>query len=358
MKKSEEKVINSLSANARRELEVLSHYCDIDYKNKIVTVPSHFNSIYDFISLNTGNKEHPLINDDIFQNMSAIIHSIPDSFNVSFEFVVDRYEGYKPNNIMNGVQDSLEIFGYNVKKQMNANGIKKSLLLAAGIIIFSWLFIICSLKIFGEEEIMHNIAHEIIYTVACVLLWEGIYILFLPDKTYNDISYDILKKIHSISFYNKSKKLLLTRSLKELKHDWIHETPMERRFRSAFLISATGYFCLALCSLPEIIPLFKYITTEPMSIVILISTAINTVILLLTAVAELSFYNGSGPLKKHTIIFNIISLVLICSNLSIHIANNILFKKTDIFWFVISAFLIVASVIGLCGAIVLSKKKK
>lgn len=355
---NKEKVIKSLSANARRELEVLSHYCDIDYENKIVTVPSYFDNAEEIFTKNIGNKKHPFIQNEFLQDMSESIHCVPNAFDVSFNVTIKNYNGYTPECLMDAVQDGLEIFSYNVKKQMNANGIKKSLLIASGIIIFSWLFIICSLKIFGEEEVTHNIMHEIIYTIACVLLWEGIYILFLPDNEYKDVSYDILTKIRDIKFLDKKNHVLVKKSLKELKRDWVHETPWEKRFKRAFLLSATGYFSISLSCLPEIIPTIKNIATDQMNIVILISTIVTSIFLLFTAIANLSLYNGSGPLIKCTIPFNAISLVVIAGNFVVHIINFALYGKISIFWLVISILLIIVSVIGLCGAIALNKKKK
>lgn len=347
----------SLSINAKRELEVLSHYYQVDYEKQVVTIPAHFHKASEIILNYIGDKKHPVIVDGFLEDLSKISHSIPAPFQVSVSLTIDDYEGYSHNAIMNSMQDALEVFNYNIKKQRNVNHIKMSLLIAAGVVIFAWLFYVCSFKFFEEEETLHNTIHEIIYTIACVLLWEGVYILFLPEQKYESVSFSILQKIKEIALKDKKGKVLVKRSLEELKEDWVHEGKWQRRCRSIFLITSTGYLCLALCGLPGIITLFLATKDSALNLCLAILSTGLALLLCLTSFSTLSYYNGTGPFKRFVLPLNIASLSIIAINLSLYITNLIVYKQTSIFWLVSNSILMVIASLGIWGAIILSRKR-
>ncbi|MCQ2792637.1 MAG: hypothetical protein MJ208_03860, partial [Bacilli bacterium] len=212
--------------------------------------------------------------------------------------------------------------------------------------------------LFGDDDIMHNTVHEIVYTIACVLLWEGVYILFLPEQQYHSISYSILTKINHFAFLNKQNKVLINRSLDELKTDWVHESKIQRRFRRLFLITATGYICLALCGLPEIMAIILNITSSLLNIPILVLSLSLAVLLCLSSFANISFYCGSGPLQKRALTLNVISLVILVANLFTHITNFLLYNQNNIFLLIANSILVIIAIISVIGLIVFRHHKK
>lgn len=349
---------NQLSENCKRQLEVLSHYHQVNHEKQVVTMKVHFSHVKDVLVDYLGDQKHPVFNEDFLAKVSDFSHTVPYPFKINVDLKIDNYANYPVETLMDSLQDTLEIFNFGAKKSRNINRIKMSLLIASGVVIFAWLFYFCSFKLFGDDDITHNTIHEIVYTIACVLLWEGIYILFLPDEQYHSISYEILKKVDCFSFINKQNKVLLSRNMEQLKVDWIHETRFQHRFRRLFLITATGYLCLAFCGLPELISITLNIQKSLLNIPILIISIILMVMLCISSFANISFYTGSGPLRRWALPLNIVSLAILLTSLTTHIINFAVYKQVNLFLFIANVILVIIAIISVIGLIIFKHHKK
>lgn len=324
MKNKNKKEKIALSASAERELELLGKHCKIDKENKIISYQYHVKNVDEIVDENIGDVKHPKINDEFLNKLSDFAHSVPEPYTIDWDIVVDNYGPYKHKDLIEAISDSLEIFNYNYSQNKKSEYIKMSLLLAFGIIIFSWLFIICSFNLFADSDITHNIVHECVYTVACVILWEGIYIFFLPTKSYKDVSYTLLRRINHISLLNKNKQKVITKSFADIKAKWVEDSKPVRHFKRIFLATSVGYLCLGLASLPEIFLIIKLIEKIGMyAIGLIVVNAVMCVVVLLTAISNLALYYEYGKIRKYATLFNFLSTAFVFGTFAFRLYLNI-----------------------------------
>lgn len=336
-----------LSASAERELEILGKYCKIDRKNRIISYQYHVKSVDEIIDGNLGDVKHPKINDEFLNKLSDFAHSVPEPYTIDWDIVVDNYGPYKHKDLIEAISDSLEVFNYNYSINKKSEYIKMSLLIAFGIIIFSWLFIVCSFNLFGDNDISHNIVHECVYTVACVILWEGIYIFFLPTKSYKDVAYSLLRRINHIALLNKNKGKIIVKSFEEIKSKWVKDSKPVKHFKRVFLASSVGYLCIGLASLPEIFLIIKMIEkVGPMAIGLIVVHAVMCIIVLLAAIANLSLYYGYGKVGKHATLFNLLALACAIATFAFRLRFNITYLDSlSVFGVVILGILLLISIV-------------
>lgn len=346
MNKQKKKKEIVLSASAERELELLGKHCKIDRKNKVISYQYHVKNVDEIVDQNIGDAKHPKINDEFLNKLSDFAHSVPEPYTIDWDIVVDNYGPYKHNDLLNAIGDALEIFNYNYTKNKKVEHIKMSLLIAFGIIIFSWLFIVCSFKLFEDSDITHNIVHECIYTVACVILWEGIYIFFLPSQSYKDVSYFLLRRLNCISLLNKNKEKIVSKSFKEIRAKWIEDTKAIRHFKRIFLASSVGYLCLGLASLPEIFLIIKLIETAgAWALGLIIADAVMCAVVLLTAISNLALYYEYGKIRKHATLFNFLSLGCVIGTFAFRLNFNIVYSESiSIFGAIILGILLLIAI--------------
>lgn len=319
-----------------RELEVVSRYYDVDMEAKVLTVPVKIEKASDLFYDDSVVTKTPLFKQEFLEPVAGLVHSLPDGFNISYKITVKDYENYDPEELMHSFRDTLEIFNYNASKDKQKSNVKMAMLIFVGTFIFTLLFYLCSLNIFGDKEINHNIIHEIIYTIACVLLWEGVYILFLPEDTYNGIKHSVLNRISDVRFYDKNDKLLVTNSLDDIKRDWIHETKSQKRWKNMLLVGATGVMIFAGIAFGDCITFGQKLNTFNIFTILAFAIYVVFVIIaMLTGLSAISFYTGKGKLRLNTGKFACIGLILTASVFVVNLLET-LKNGTDMRYYLIT----------------------
>ena len=354
------KNIRVFSKKTARQIEVLKRYYHVDIVERKVIIPYHFKKTSDFVDTTVCGKNNPVINHDFLVSLSNIIHSIPIEFNVSADIIIDDYEGYDKQILLNAIKDDFEIFCYDVNKEKNKNGMRVSILIIFGITVLAWLFFICSRQWVGKSgDPLHDLIHEIVYTVGAVVFWEAIYIIFLPDSEYNSVSFSLLSRINGIALLDKNHYILAEMNEIKMKQSWLVETRMERRSRKLLLAAGTMMLCIAGYSLTTLVAIILDYNENPTLYSIFIPLLIvGNIISILSGIGAVSFYIGKGPFRRMVPFFGVIVLLSNASELTVSILQMIFAKQNLIPNIVVSSLLLFVGIIYLVATIILSKHFK
>ncbi len=347
-----------LSANDIRQLDLLSKYHEVDFERRIVTLTIKLEKATELINTKVGSKSHPVLDAFFLETASDAIHALPADFKLDFKLEIDDYEGYDPDVIFDALKDSLELFNYDYTKEKKKNTVKMSLLIFIGVFIFSLLFYLCSFG-FIKNEVSHNIIHEVIYTVACVLLWEGVYILFLPDESYNSISGSVLTRIDRFIFADGKGKILHEESFEAMKTDWVHDDKKVKRSKRFLLFFGTGAMVIGAIIATDIIEYTQLFKEQPfMSVFLIILTVLTGLFTFATGACAVSYYANSNKLTKFLKPLTFVALGICGIYLALYIANAIINKNNSVLSIVLLSILICINIGTLVSLSILEKYKK
>jgi len=301
---------SELSNKAIRQIQTLSKYFKIDYKNRIITIPIHYLKASDIIDINYSNKNHPFVKQDFLASISSKLHSIPIEFLLDIDIKIDDYEGYNKDAVIESIQDAFEIFHYDVIKERTKSNLKVAILIIFGVTILAWLFYLCSKKIIGQSgDPTHDTVHELIYTVGAVVLWEAVYILFLPDDSYKDISYTLLWRINNIRLLDKNDKVIALTNNVNMSNGWMIETKKERRARYFLLLSGTTLICLSIIKIRDIVEMIILNKTQWLTFLVVPFSILMVITGVLAGIGATSYYRDKGPFKKFVLFFGVIASI-------------------------------------------------
>jgi len=301
----------ALSNKAVRQLETLKKYYKVDYQNRVITIPIHYAKVSDIVDPNFSNKNHPFIRQEFLASISSKLHSIPIEFVLDVDIKIDDYEGYNEKAVIESIQDAFEIFHFDVVKERTKSNLKVAILIILGVTILAWLFYLCSKKIIGQAgDPTHDTVHELIYTVGAVVLWEAVYIIFLPDDSYKDISYTLLWRISNIRLLDNNNKVIAFTNNINMANGWMIETKKERRARYFLLLSGTTLICLSLIKIRDIVELVLLNPTKWITYLILPFSILMVIVGILAGIGASSYYRDKGPFKKFVLFFGVIASIL------------------------------------------------
>lgn len=349
-----------LSEKAKRQLQTLEKYFKIDYEKRIVTIPVHYEKVSDIIDVNYSNKNHPFVQQEFLASISDKLHSIPIEFILDVDIKIDDYEGYNEKSVIESIQDAFELFHYDVIKERTKANLKVAILVILGVTILAWLFYLCSKKIIGQSgDPTHDTIHELIYTIGAVVLWEAVYIIFLPEDNYKDISYTLLWRINNIRLLNNNDKVVAFTNNINMVNGWIIETKKERRARYFLLLSGTTLICLSLIKIRDIVELVLLNPTKWVTYLILPFSILMVIFGVLAGIGASSYYRDKGPFKRFVLFFGVIASILYLLETITYIVMFSIYGKFEVKPIVAAcAYAIVMILYTSCAFTLRNKKKK
>lgn len=349
---------SELSSKAIRQLATLKHYFKIDEKNRIVTIPLHYKKVSEIFDINLDSKEHPFVKREFLVTISSILHSIPIEFLIDVDVKIDDYEGYNPTIILDSIKDAFELFHYDVIKEKTRSNLKVAILIFLGVTILAWLFYLCSKKLIGPTgDPTHDTVHELVYTVGAVVLWEAVYIIFLPDDEYKDVSYYLLWRMNSLRLLDKKSNILKETNVINMNNSWMIETKKEKRARYFLLLSGTTLVCLSVIKIRDIVENIILHQNE-WSIYLITPLAVLIVIFgFIAGLGAISYYRDKGPFKKFVLFFGIVASIFYIIETIAIIVIFILDKTYDI-KMILSAVVYAIVMIAYTSCAFMLRKKK
>lgn len=322
----------------KRQIELLEKYYVVDNDKKIINIDLHYPKSSDILLNNEGNINCPLFKNEILETINNSIERTPKDYKVNIIFDIEDYENYKPKQIIESFNDTLELGQYSARRGKQLKNLIASILILVGIILLFFMIIGKNNNWF-EEGIKSDIISEVIDIAAWVFIWEAVTMIFLEQPEQNKFALKIRRKVVQITMLKKgNNEPLYLENTNSIFNNWEGESKIKSVGRNCLLISSSAYLFLALFN---IYSLCKYLLANDLTIftiaTLIIFTIISSGVSILAGLGGLFKYIG-----KKNILANFVRPYAIF--LSIIIIINIIINSIDFNYFgllsIIPSFLI------------------
>lgn len=322
----------------KRQIELLEKYYVVDNDKKIINIDLHYPKSSDILLNNEGNINCPLFKNEILETVNNSIERTPKDYKVNIIFDIEDYENYKPKQIIESFNDTLELGQYSARRGKQLKNLIASILILVGIILLFFMIIGKNNNWF-EEGIKSDIISEVIDIAAWVFIWEAVTMIFLEQPEQNKFALKIRRKVVQITMLKKgNNEPLYLENTNSIFNNWEGESKIKSVGRNCLLISSSAYLFLALF---DIYSLCKYLLANDLTIftiaTLIIFTIISSGVSILAGLGGLFKYIG-----KKNVLENFVRPYAIF--LSIIIIINIIINSIDFNYFgllsIIPSFLI------------------
>lgn len=322
----------------KRQIELLEKYYVVDNDKKIINIDLHYPKSSDILLNNEGNINYPLFKNEILETINNSIERTPKDYKVNIIFDIEDYENYKPKQIIESFNDTLELGQYSARRGKQLKNLIASILILVGIILLFFMIIGKNNNWF-EEGIKSDIISEVIDIAAWVFIWEAVTMIFLEQPEQNKFALKIRRKVVQITMLKKgNNEPLYLENTNSIFNNWEGESKIKSVGRNCLLISSSAYLFLALFN---IYSLCKYLLANDLTIftiaTLIIFTIISSGVSILAGLGGLFKYIG-----KKNVLANFVRPYAIF--LSIIIIINIIINSIDFNYFgllsIIPSFLI------------------
>lgn len=322
----------------KRQIELLEKYYVVDNDKKIINIDLHYPKSSDILLNNEGNINCPLFKNEILETVNNSIERTPKDYKVNIIFDIEDYENYKPKQIIESFNDTLELGQYSARRGKQLKNLIASILILVGIILLFFMIIGKNNNWF-EEGIKSDIISEVIDIAAWVFIWEAVTMIFLEQPEQNKFALKIRRKVVQITMLKKgNNEPLYLENTNSIFNNWEGESKIKSVGRNCLLISSSAYLFLALFN---IYSLCKYLLANDLTIftiaTLIIFTIISSGVSILAGLGGLFKYIG-----KKNVLANFVRPYAIF--LSIIIIINIIINSIDFNYFgllsIIPSFLI------------------
>lgn len=322
----------------KRQIELLEKYYVVDNDKKIINIDLHYPKSSDILLNNEGNINCPLFKNEILETVNNSIERTPKDYKVNIIFDIEDYENYKPKQIIESFNDTLELGQYSARRGKQLKNLIASILILVGIILLFFMIIGKNNNWF-EEGIKSDIISEVIDIAAWVFIWEAVTMIFLEQPEQNKFALKIRRKVVQITMLKKgNNEPLYLENTNSIFNNWEGESKIKSVGRNCLLISSSAYLFLALF---DIYSLCKYLLANDLTIftiaTLIIFTIISSGVSILAGLGGLFKYIG-----KKNVLANFVRPYAIF--LSIIIIINIIINSIDFNYFgllsIIPSFLI------------------
>ena len=284
------------------EINLLKKYYDVDVENKIVSITLKFEKATDIIDLGVDTKENYAIKDSVMAEIVERISTIPPLFRIKLNLLIDDYEGYNHNKLLDSVNDFLEMNHYSIIRERKFFFIQAIILLAIGISILVFNGFAKKNGIIEETSVIV----EVLDIVAWVFVWQATTVAFLTPSEFDVNSNKFKLRVKGIALYDKDRNLLVEEETLEKFKKWVGNKKAEKTSRillllsgGALLVSAVGNLLTAFGAIPEVVGIIKEyeINIFPLLLVIIIAFTTSAIEWII-AISALSQYTGRGLFYK------------------------------------------------------------
>lgn len=321
-----------------RQLELLEKYYSLDREKKVMNLTLHYEKASDMLNVNVSNNGRCKFNSDTLELIDEVISNSPNGYKINVEFVIDDYEEYDPNILIESFNDTLEIAQYSSRKQRTWKEFTSAVLILVGVLLLLFKVIGENNKWFGEG-VQGDIVSEIVDISAWVFIWEAVTLLFLEHSSSSKLNLAIMRKVSTISMYTQNKEtLLVSEESKNIFKDWEGENKAKRVGKYMLILSSVVLIVLSVYSILSLITL----DYSQLNNVEIITTVIFGIVFSLFRIfggiaGILLFINNNNKLSKVGLPFAIIMIVL----LVIAVIECIVLKDTGSIINVVSSSVIV-----------------
>ena len=230
---------SNLTRHAINQLEVLSHYYDIDEENRIITIPFHFQKVSELIDTTIKTKDIPVFKNDLLKTISYLLHKVPNDFKIDVNLQIEDYEGYNPEVISKSIIDCFQIFHYDIVKKNKSKAMIISRLFLIGVFALSFMYLVNASNWVGGNQTQDGIRNELLAALGTAVLGEAVYQIFLPSDHFAKINYGVLTSINSFKLFGTNNDVYEVYSDK-IAYNWLTDVTKAIKYRRYMLFTGTG----------------------------------------------------------------------------------------------------------------------
>ena len=305
-----------------RQIELMKKRFNVDEEKKIVDLTLNYESANDVLITNLDTKV-PTFDRDKFGRIKEIISEFPIDYKVNLDITIQDYNGYEPEEMLEGFNDAVELTVYSGEKDHRKKWLQTTFLLIAGILV---LFFIANGVIQnwgGITPTAAEVLREVLDISAWVFVWQAVSLAFLTPSEDRLVSLTLKHRLNYVILRDKESKI----TAKEQYSDSYNATAKEYKLRTfgrySLLISGATFFALGsanvLTLIMDIFRISQTISNDTGNIgaavvanIIIYSITLSLIITeILGGLAAISVYTGRlGKLSKLVMPFGITVFVL------------------------------------------------
>ena len=164
-----------------RQIELMKKRFNVDEEKKIVDLTLNYESANDVLITNLDTKV-PTFDRDKFGRIKEIISEFPIDYKVNLDITIQDYNGYEPEEMLEGFNDAVELTVYSGEKDHRKKWLQTTFLLIAGILV---LFFIANGVIQnwgGITPTAAEVLREVLDISAWVFVWQAVSLAFLTPS--------------------------------------------------------------------------------------------------------------------------------------------------------------------------------
>ena len=300
-----------------RQVELMKKRFNVDEEKKLVDLTLNYETASEVLITNLDTKV-PTFDRDKFSRIKEIISEFPNDYKVNLDITIQDYEGYKPEEMLEGFNDAVELTIYSGNKDNRIKWLKTIFLMIAGILV---LFFIANGIIqswAGISTTAAEVLREVLDISAWVFVWQAVSLAFLTPSEDRIISTTLKYRLNNVILRDKNSKI----TAKERYSDSYDATAREDKLhlfgRYSLLVSGAAFFALGsvnfLVFLTDIYNAIKttYEQTGNAAAAIIVNVILASITLTVVAfeilggLAAVAIYTGRAPkLQKLALPFGI-----------------------------------------------------
>ncbi|MBR1478906.1 MAG: hypothetical protein IJ608_13260 [Lachnospiraceae bacterium] len=291
-------------------IRTLARYYPLDEGTNTFEIGLHYEKASDLFEENTDTLEKvSRISDSIPGRMSEILDDIPDGYSADVSIRVDDYEGYSPEQLMNGIKDALFFHHRRFIHETTRNGIKTGSLIVAGVVMILILTIGRQIGWWSGEDTVSEILTFMLDTLGTVLIWEGFSIIFIQESEEYGFERKISRKVSSISFCQGGRDRAATRGRWENISALIAVDRKKLIMRRLLLVGGFSLICLMAAWVLQTLGII--INPEVFGEKVTLELILDMLVAILVGAAGvLSLYAYKGKLRNSPIVLALAAVIL------------------------------------------------
>ena len=280
-----------------RQISKLRSKFDFDLEHMTATIPLHFDTVDEIIDIHLSKPNKPVVSRERLEDLLGITREIPDIFSVDFTLTVNDYGDYDSNLLLQAIRDSIESNYYFYDENRKKDNILAVFFLIIGIISLLLEYIGGDLGWFGDPDSINvGIICALLDICAWCFVWEGGAIIFLTYANDATTFRKELNRFTGIRFTNQEGAILSSLTKAELYENWVSVHKFELLIRSGILYVYPLLISLVFLEASQ----FTYLIPT-LSGIECAEYFFTWIMIVIMAVANISFYREKGPLKKAAI---------------------------------------------------------
>ena len=233
------------SKTNRRQVELMKRRFDVDEEKKIVKMDVYYDVADDVLDANLDTKV-PSFNREKFGRIKELISDFPNEYKVDLNIKIDDYQNYKPEEIMDGFNDAVELTHYTGNKEHKKKWIQITFLLIAGIMLLNIMARGVLTNWLGLSENGTNVFKEVFDITSWVFIWEAVSLLFLSPSETRVISLTLAHRLGQVSLLDKNGKVLVSEDYRESYISTAKEKELRSVGKYMLLITGAAFLGLAI----------------------------------------------------------------------------------------------------------------